>query len=313
MSPIILPTEPRPAVRQEITDYNFCIMGDPGIGKSRLLASIPNYLLIDPIFGMKGMPGLVVNLQSWADHLELPEKLGRMPKGAYAGIGLDMLNISYDLCSAHICRLLKISHPSELAHGTGWTRVTTEFTKWLQNMTLLGYHLVATCHTTITEVTVGSRQYSRWIPAFVGGSAQSAYANTLKLFDIKGFMCMDTIMTPPTKKTVTKEGGVKATVDTRVDVSDLLVSEARVIHFAPSNSWLAGDTSQMLPKKVILTDDWREDWALIKEAWGTGEGAHQMADQDIETGGQQVQAAEVGPSQLSVATEPKGTSQRAVR
>jgi hypothetical protein len=294
---ITLPTESVPAT-QNITDYNFLIMGDPGIGKSSLLASIPNYLLVDPIFGMKGLPGLKVNLGSWQDHLDLPERLSKIPRGAYAGIGLDTLNISYDICSAYVSKILKISHPSEMAHGTGWTRVTTEYTKWLQSMTLLGYHIVATCHTTIMEVKLNTRTYNRWIPAFVGGSAQSAYANTLKLFDIKGLMCTELIASPPVRQTVTKEGGVKSTVDTRVDMTDLQFTEGRVIHFAPSNNWLAGDTSQMLPDKVVLGTDWREDWNLILKAWGSEGRGHTVLDEVVETTGQQVNPEQIKASGL---------------
>ena len=295
---ITLPTEPLPATT-DITAFNMLLMGDPGIGKSSFLASIPNYLLVDPINGMKGLPGLKVQLQSWNDHLDLPEKLSKIPRGAYAGIGLDLLNISYDICSAYITKILKVNHPSELAHGTGWTRVTTEFTKWLQSMTLLGYHIVGTCHTTIMEVRLNTRQYNRWIPAFVGGSAQSAYANTLKLFDIKGFMCTEMIAAPPVRQATTKEGGIKSTVDTRVDMSDLQFTENRVIHFTPSNNWLAGDTSQMLPNKVVLGTDWREDWNMILKAWGSEGKGMTVLDESVETTGQQVETAQIKASGLA--------------
>lgn len=285
---ITLPSEPTPAV-ETWEAYPFLIIADKSVGKSGFLASIPDYLLCDPEGGLRGYPGLKVELQTWQDHLELLDKLSKAGRGSYAGLGLDSLNVSYDLCSIFKCQQMKVSHPSEVPHGNGWGRITAEFNNWLTQIRLLGYHIVATCHSTIMEVSISSRQYNRWVPAFVGGGPSSTYQQVLKKFKVIGFMTMEEVVKPPARQVRTDQGGIREQTDVRADVTDLKASEGRVIHFAPSSYWIAGDTSHMLPKKVTLSDDWREDWAKVVQAWGTGESAHLLANEDVATTGQQVE------------------------
>jgi len=284
---VILPTEPIPAIKTWEA-FDLLIIGDKSIGKSGFLASIPNYLLLDPEDGMDSYPGYKIKLTNWQDHLDVLRLLSDAPKGKYAGVGLDTLNSSYDLCSIAVCKKLKVSHPSEVPHGGGWGRVTTEFTNWLTAMRLLGYHIVGTCHSTITEVKILARAYNRWIPAFVGGGPSSTYAGVLKKFKILGFMTFDEVTKPATRIADPKTG--KMVVDVRVDATDVTV-ETRVIHFKPSNYWIAGDTSHMLPDKIILSDRWEEDWARFTEAWGTGQG-HTLVEEEIQTTGHQVEGGE---------------------
>lgn len=278
---IKLPTAIVPAIT-DWTAYKWLLMGDQGIGKSGFLASIPDYLLVDPAAEMLGYPGLKVTLTSWQDCLDLLNQLARSKGAGFKGLALDCLNVIYDHCAAHVISELRIKHPSDLAHGTGWTKITTEFVSWLRNMMLLGLHTVATCHTTITEVKVKNVTYNRWIPAFVGGGPNSTFAYVQKMFDIVGFMTFEEVSAPPTSK---KSGAT--TVDLRADVTDLL-TETRVVHFAPSTYWTAQDTSGQLPDKVFLTDDWRQDWPLVTTAWGTGDRAHRLAEEPVQTEGLEV-------------------------
>jgi hypothetical protein len=150
--------------------------------------------------------------------------------------------------------------------------------------------MVATCHSTIMEVNIQSRQYNRWIPAFVGGGPTSTYGGVLKKFKVLGFMTMEDVVKPSARQIRTDQGGIREQIDVRVDTTDMVSKEGRVIHFTPSNYWIAGDASHMLPDKVELSSDWREDWSRILAAWGTGEGAHQLAEADIKTTGHQVAA-----------------------
>lgn len=286
---ITLPNEVVPAV-QDITAYHFLIQGDPGIGKSGLLASIPDYLLIDPEDKMRGYPGLKTVLRNWKDHLDLPNVLARAPRDLYAGIGLDSLNVSYDHCTSWIMTNNKFSgvsysHPGEAPQGQAWNRITAEFLRWLRDITILGYHIVATCHTNITEVKTRNVAYNRWIPAFPGGSPTSTYFGVIKAFDIVGFMCIEDVVKPPTKQVFGK-----TVVDVRADVSDLVAEESRVIHFDESPYWLANNRGGQLPDTVVLTNRWQDDWRLIVQAWGTGAGVHGLAEEEVETsGGQQVE------------------------
>ena len=96
-------------------------------------------------------------------------------------------------------------------------------------------------------------------------------------------MTINEVVRPPTRAVYGKQ-----VVDIRTDATDLAPEETRVIHFDESPYWYAKDTSNQLPKTVILTDNWREDWSLFMEALGTGDSGHIKADQPIKTTGLQV-------------------------
>lgn len=275
-----------PAVA-DLTANNILITGDYGIGKSGLLAST-GYLIIDPESKMKSYPlkPAAVTVTTWQDHKDVIKELAKNP-GTYKGIGLDSLNVSYDQCTAWVMKNVKfngvfLSHPSESPQAA-YPRVTNEFITWLREVTYLNYHVVATCHTTIAEITSkNGSKYNRWIPAFTGSSTSSTYASVLKVFSIVGFMTMEEIVKPSTTITPMSKG--KAVVDVRVDATRLDVKDTRVIHFSQSPNWLANNKLNSFPDKVVLTDNWAEDWDLLKAAWGKGDG-HEEGEEEIKTEG----------------------------
>lgn len=283
---IILPTEPVPAVL-DLTANNIMIQGDYGIGKSGLLAST-GYLIGDPEGKLRAYPCLRVNLSSWKEHLELRDAIAKVGSGKYPGIGLDSLNISYDHALTWVMANVKfagnkLNHPSENPQ-LAYPRITYEFTSWLRDMTLLGYHVIATCHINIAPIRdKKGNEYNRWIPAFTGGAPTSAYANVLKIFSIIGFMTIDEVEKPavvlkPSTRTVMG----KAVADARVDSTRLEESRmTRVIYFKQDPNWLASNKFGGFPDRVVLNDRWQDDWRILREAWGL-EDTHTIADEPVE-------------------------------
>lgn len=284
---IILPDEVVPAI-SDLTANNILIYGDYGIGKSGLLAST-GYLIANPESENKirQYPCLPVQLKNWQDHKDFVTALSKAEEGKYKGVGLDSLNISYDHCLTWVMANikfngLKLSHPSENP-TTAYPRITMEFINWLREITYLGYHVVATCHSNITEVKSPSGySFNSYIPSFTGGSATSTYAGVLKVFSVIGFMTMEEVEKPPT---ATKMG--KQVVDVRADGSRILINEGRVIHFNQSKHWLANNKHGGFPDKVVLTNNWEDDWNILKESWGK-EG-HTMVEEVVKTEGLEVE------------------------
>lgn len=281
---ITLPKEPVPAI-PDLTGNNILFTGDYGIGKSGLLAST-DYLLADPEDKLKSYPCRRVVLTNWQDHLEFPKLVAKESPGTFKGIGLDSLNISYDHCLTWVMNTVrfngvKLTHPSENPQ-TAYPRVTYEFINWLRSITYLGYHVIATCHVNVSEVRGrDGSSYNRWIPAFTGGSATSTYANVLKVFSIVGFMTMEDVAKPSVKQVMGK-----AVVDLRADSTRINTEEKRVIHFDQSPNWLANNKFSGFPDKVVLTEDWKEDWDILVRSWGHGSG--EVVEEAVETTGQQV-------------------------
>ena len=288
---ITLPTEPVPAVL-DLTANNLLIEGDYGIGKSGLLAST-GYLLADPEDKLRAYPDLLrISLKNWQDHKDFVQAVAQKPAGSYNGIGLDSLNISYDHALTWCMKNVKfagsmLNHPSENPQ-LAYPRITYEFINWLREVTLLGYHIIATCHTNIVEIRdKKGNLYNRWVPSFTGGSATSTYSSILKVFPLVGFMTMDEVEAPAqVLKPSTRMVMGKSVADTRVDASrieDAKTRMTRVIYFKQDPNWLVNNKFNGFPDRVVLTDRWQEDWELLQSAWGTGD-THEIASEPVETG-----------------------------
>lgn len=285
---MLIATEPLPAIN-EITANNILITGDYGIGKSGLLAST-GYTLADPEDKLRAYSCPRNYLKDWAAHKDFVKSLAALPKGKIPGIGLDSLNVSYDHAAQYVMDTVKfngitLKHPSENPQMC-YPRITHEFITWLREVTYLGYHVVATCHTNVAEVRdKKGASYHRWIPAFTGSSPTSTYAAILKVFSIVGFMTIEDVIKPTT--VLSKERAPKPVVDIRADATRIEMVERRVIHFNQSPNWLANNKEHGFPDTVTLTERWQDDWTILKEAWGI-EGP-EIVEEEIETTGQQVE------------------------
>lgn len=284
---IILPTEPVPA-DLDLTGNNLLVMADYGVGKSGLLAST-GYLLADPEDKLRSYPDILrVSLKTWQDHKDFVTEIAKRPSGTFKGIGLDSLNISYSQALAWTMKNVKfagtfLKHPSENPQ-IGYPRVTYEFMSWLRDVTLLGYHVVATCHVNIVEISdrKGNR-YNRWIPAFVGGAPESTYSSVLKVFPLIGFMTVDEVEKEAVMKPATRMVMGKAVADMRADASRLDETEMRrVIYFRQDPLWLANNKFGGFPDRVVLTERWQDDWSILQKMWGSGD-THTVSDEPVET------------------------------
>jgi len=285
---ITLPTEPLPAI-QDLTANNMMFMADYGVGKSGLLAST-GYLIADPEDKLRAYPDVLrITLSNWQDHKDFTKLVAAKPAGTYQGIGLDSLNISWDHCLTWVMKNVtfqgtKLTHPSENPQLC-YPRITHEFITWLREVTYLGYHVVATCHVNIAEISDRrGNKYNRWVPAFTGGSPTSTYASIPKIFSIIGFMALEAVEKPATRYDVRAKKNV---VDVRADASRVPdpkadTKDSIVIHFDPSPNWLSNNKEGGFPDTVTLTNDYRDDWHILKEAWGTGK-VHGTAPEPIET------------------------------
>lgn len=283
---IVLPTEPLPAI-QDLTANNILFCADYGMGKSGLLAST-GYLIADPEDKMRAYPDVLrVTLTNWQDHKDFTKQVAAKPPGTFQGIGLDSLNISWDHCLTWVMKNImfqgnRLTHPSENPQLC-YPRITHEFITWLREVTYLGYHVVATCHVNIAEISdrKGNR-YNRWVPAFTGGSPTSTYASIPKIFSIIGFMTLENVEKPSTRTVMGK-----AVVDVRVDSTRVpdpksSAKDSLIIHFDKSPNWLSNNKEGGFPDIVVLTDNYHDDWPILKAAWGTGE-RHELAPEPIET------------------------------
>jgi len=258
-----LPTEKQqPNIRPESFDMMFYGAID-GIGKSSLGASIPEILICDPDYSCKALPGFIVNIEDWRQAIDLLKTLQKGFPEKYSGIFLDNLNIFHDLLFADFIK--REGHPADKNDmGKTWSKLTKEYISWLRDMrrTCPNKLFVASAHSNMIEVKIKNVPFSRYVPAIPGGGPRGAYRQTMESFDIIGFMNKETGKTISPPK------------DARADLSTIPISEGKeelVIHFYGSQYYEAKDNSHRLPESVKLTNDWRDDWKMILEAFMKGE------------------------------------------
>ena len=258
------------------TAFKWLIMSQQGMGKSSLLASIPNILIIDPDNGCQALPGYVIQVRNWADCKELLRELQK-PKALerYSWLGADLLNILYEFAYISECKRMGVVYPSDIeggkGHGKGWAMITGEFISWVRDLGNLGLPFIATCHINMTEVTIKNRKFNRAIPSFVGSGTTSTYQRIKQAFDIIGYLTFDVATFESTEKDIRKAVDPDTHTINLAPAQELEFTETRVIHFQPSQYWEAEDTSRQLPAKVVLPSDWREDWNTILINWGKEE------------------------------------------
>lgn len=277
-----LPTSPQEP-NLSPTAFKWLIMAESGMGKSSLFAALylwltqqgqkPN-LIIDPDNGCAALPGFISQVRNWLDCKELLKELQKQNTvGLFSWISIDLLNVIYEFCYSHECKRMGVIYPSDLdggkGHGKGWAIITKEFIGWLRDMGNLGLPLIASCHINMIEVEIKSRKFYKATPSFVGSGATSTYRKIREAFDIVGYLTFDTDM-----QKVEQQKDLRKVVDPSASLIGLSdkqmpeVSNTRVIYFQPSQYWDAQDTSRQLPTKVVLSEDWKDDWSTILKAWG---------------------------------------------
>jgi len=255
-----IPAEPR-AAEERLSNYKILIHGTSGIGKTTLLASVPNVLILDTERGTLARGGYIAEITSWPQFVEAVEIIEKGGASRFKTIAIDTLDSLYNLLWDWALPKMGVGYPSEVTQGSGWDKLTGTFMKELNRLKLFPMGLICTAHTMITTVKVKGTgaEYSLFQPAFVGSSARSTYKRVIDAFDLIGFMRTERMETVPKKAHDSR---------TSPDMRVLGVTEkdVRILDFTPSNEWEAKDRSGLLGK-IILPDDWREDWNTIEEVW----------------------------------------------
>jgi len=259
-----LPTTPRLAV-DEWNQYKFLIHSLSGMGKTCFVNSIPNALIIDTERGSLAHQGFIVEVKSWPDFCQLVQKICQK-NHQFQAVSIDTLDSLYDLAAPWVMQQMGLrdkktyTHPGEMAHGIGYNRITAAMFYQLDLLKLSGLGLVCTAHTMTSKITVRGVEFDKFIPAFVGASAQSCYQRAINFFDYIGFLRLESMIRAP------KDGDVKD-----LAVGSYVEAEKRVLDFSPSQWWVAKkrDVRGRFAKPLALPDDWRQDWSCIMQEWNT--------------------------------------------
>ena len=148
-----LPTEPC-LVSKDIKDYTFLIYAQPGWGKTTLLSTFPDVVLLPTERGFKGIPGIYTlgpsetggTITSWEQFLRAVELLEASPD-RFENVGVDTVNNARALCQKFVCQRAGVKHPGDRKdRGKLWSEVTEELLSALSRISATGRGLYMTSH-----------------------------------------------------------------------------------------------------------------------------------------------------------------------
>jgi hypothetical protein len=152
-----------------ILEYRICIYGESAVGKTSLVAQIPNSYIIQGDVQRKGLrvrqsliPNCPLNeLQSFfKEHGTTPWEMTRefikqaSTDDTVEVLILDSADSLYNHCHRYICWKMGIQHPNDTQpdYGASWTAIKEEFHEGMHPYVESGKGLVFVCHNTEREI-----------------------------------------------------------------------------------------------------------------------------------------------------------------
>lgn len=163
----ILNLEPQKISRSLKGKYVFAY-GPEKIGKTSLIASFPKALVLCFEPGTNALDNIFAQpVTTWGEFKMVLRQLERPEaKERYDFIGIDTIDIAYELCETFICKQFQVENLSDVAWGKAHAALNKEFAKAFRQIAQLGYGLIFISHA--TEKTLKDyegKEYSKIMPA----------------------------------------------------------------------------------------------------------------------------------------------------
>lgn len=162
--------------------YISLFYGRPGIGKTTLLTTAPDCILLATERISKGISAYVFNSEgggckTWSIFLQAI-KLLQNDGGRFQTVAIDTIASLYDMCLEHIIKT-RGCHPSDEGYGKGWNALKTEWESGMRSLLALGKGVIMTAHAKEREITSFSGEtFTRIGPAVTGGCMDWLNAKT---------------------------------------------------------------------------------------------------------------------------------------
>jgi len=201
----------------KLEDQIMLVYGRPKIGKSTLCSNIDKALFIATEPGLNHLEVYKQNVTNWEQVCSVVGDIINQEHD-FSTIIIDTVDNMVMFCSQWVCKANNIDYPGDMPHGKGWSMVTAELKRVLTALSQQPYGLIMIGHSKVEEVETKTKKYSR-VELNIGGKN----SNIIKdLADIILFM------------------------DSEV-IDD---EEVGMVRTKPSQYWLAGDRSKLLPESI---------------------------------------------------------------
>lgn len=226
----------------------FFFFGPPKIGKSTTASGWPNCIYLctstKEVKRLK-VPYILVNthqkLVTAVDYL-----IENRKRLKHKTIVLDFIDAMWTNCVTHVCKKLKIDHPSEAGYGKGVDMIDLEFKKAMTKLIGSEYGCVFISHFQIKEVQTMNGTVTKTVSTL----PERARKIIIPLVSVIGFIDFKTV------KYKDEDGKLK-------------YKKKRVITFEPSEFLEAGDRDGYLPSEIPCFSDPKKTYELI-ESYYTG-------------------------------------------
>lgn len=162
----LLNLEPTKISRDLKGKYIFAY-GQAKIGKTSLIASFPKSLIFSFEPGTNALDNIYkINITSWKDFkLAVKQLANDKVKEKFDFLGIDTVDIAYDLCEAYICSTNGVQAIGDIPYGGGWTKLKKEFSKVFRDIAMMGYGIIFISHAQEKTIKDGGEEYTRIVPA----------------------------------------------------------------------------------------------------------------------------------------------------
>ena len=164
----VLPTTKKSPI-VDLNNTSVLIHGVPKIGKTRWCASAPNVLaLVCEPGGWDSVEAYRIEVLQWEQiqsiYAELKSFVDAKSTFPYGAICIDTIDMFRDMSENYVCRQNRVVHQADLAHGKGWSLVTTEFRRMLMDFARLPVPLFLISHSRVVPMETRVEKYSMNVP-----------------------------------------------------------------------------------------------------------------------------------------------------
>jgi hypothetical protein len=139
------------------------IFGEKKIGKTELLAQVPNAIFLATEVGYKGLRIFKRDVTSWKEAKGYAKLLKKDKQ--YKLVVIDIADILYDLCFVYVCEKMMIDHPNDEAFGKAWYEIKKEFESLFLSLAQTGKGVALISHAEEKEVKMRDGDtYDRIMP-----------------------------------------------------------------------------------------------------------------------------------------------------
>lgn len=110
-----------------LSDYSILLYGAKKIGKTSFAGEFDKALFLSTEPGTKALQVYSVDIASWNDFVGYIKTLEKSSKKQFSTVVIDTIDLAYELCLQHVCKMEGWEHPGDEKYGKGWKKVSDTF------------------------------------------------------------------------------------------------------------------------------------------------------------------------------------------